>query len=77
LESACAFILRAGSKTLSTWNSCMCHPYIIFGDARRDQPSPEVGIGCAKLGKTAYECDCEHPALRWSLLSRREPPTTA
>jgi hypothetical protein len=25
LESACAFILRAGSRTLSTWNSCACH----------------------------------------------------
>jgi hypothetical protein len=33
LESACAFILRAGSRTLSTWNSCMCHLCIIFGDA--------------------------------------------
>jgi hypothetical protein len=27
-----AFILRAGSRTLSTWNSCACHPCIIFGD---------------------------------------------
>jgi hypothetical protein len=25
LQSACAFILRAGSRALSTWNSCMCH----------------------------------------------------
>jgi hypothetical protein len=25
LESACAFIPRAGSNTLSTWNSCVCH----------------------------------------------------
>jgi hypothetical protein len=47
LESACAFILRAGSRTLSTWNSCMCHLCIIFGDAWRDKLSPEVGIGCA------------------------------
>jgi hypothetical protein len=54
---------------LSTWNSCVCHPYIIFGDAWRDQPSSEVGIGCAKL-----EQDHEHPALRWSLFSRRDPP---
>jgi hypothetical protein len=28
LESTCAFILRAGSTTLSTWNSCACHPCI-------------------------------------------------
>jgi hypothetical protein len=28
LESVCAFILRAGSRNLSTWNSCMCHPCI-------------------------------------------------
>jgi hypothetical protein len=28
LESVCAFILRAGSRTLSTWNSCACHPCI-------------------------------------------------
>jgi hypothetical protein len=53
LESVCAFILRAGSRTLSTWNSCVCHPCIIFGNTQRDQPSPEVCIGCAKLGKTA------------------------
>jgi hypothetical protein len=25
LESTCAFILRAGSRTLSIWNSCTCH----------------------------------------------------
>jgi hypothetical protein len=25
LESACAFILRVGSRTLSTWNSCVSH----------------------------------------------------
>jgi hypothetical protein len=25
LESVCAFFLRAGSRTLSTWNSCTCH----------------------------------------------------
>jgi hypothetical protein len=30
LESACAFILRAGSRTLSTWNSYACHPCIIL-----------------------------------------------
>jgi hypothetical protein len=30
LESVCAFILRAGSRTLSTWNSCACHPCITF-----------------------------------------------
>jgi hypothetical protein len=29
LESACAFILIAGSRTLNTWNSCMCHLCII------------------------------------------------
>jgi hypothetical protein len=32
LESTCAFILRAGSRTLYTWNSCVCHLCIIFGD---------------------------------------------
>jgi hypothetical protein len=32
LESACAFILRAGSRTLSIWNFCTCHLCIIFGD---------------------------------------------
>jgi hypothetical protein len=37
LESACAFILRVGSRTLSTWNSCTCHLCIIFGDAWRDR----------------------------------------
>jgi hypothetical protein len=31
LESTCAFILRVGSRTLSTWNSCTCLPCIIFG----------------------------------------------
>jgi hypothetical protein len=30
LDSVCAIILRAGSRTLSTWNSCMCHPWIIL-----------------------------------------------
>jgi hypothetical protein len=30
LEATCAFILRAGSRTLSTWNSCMCRPCIKF-----------------------------------------------
>jgi hypothetical protein len=30
LESTCAFIIRAGSRTLSTWNSCVCHPCISF-----------------------------------------------
>jgi hypothetical protein len=29
LESVCAFILRAGSRILSTWNSCTCHLCII------------------------------------------------
>jgi hypothetical protein len=53
LESTGAFILRVGSRTLSTWNSWACHLCIIFGDAWRDKPSPEVGIGCAKLGKAA------------------------
>jgi hypothetical protein len=47
LESPCAFILRVGSRALSTWNSCVCHPCIIFGDAWRDQLSPEDSIGCA------------------------------
>jgi hypothetical protein len=53
LESTCAFILKASSQTLSTWNSCMCHLCIIFGDTWRDKPSPEVSIGYAKLGKAA------------------------
>jgi hypothetical protein len=30
LEPACAFTLRLGSRTLSTWNSCSCHLCIIF-----------------------------------------------
>jgi hypothetical protein len=40
-----------GSRTLSTWNSCACHLCIIFVNTQRDQSSPEVGIGCTKLGK--------------------------
>jgi hypothetical protein len=44
LESFCTFILRVGSRTLSTWNSCLCHLCIIFGHARRDKPSPKVGV---------------------------------
>jgi hypothetical protein len=51
LESACAFILRMDSRTLSTRNSCTCHLCIIFGNAWRGKSSPEAGIGCAKLGK--------------------------
>jgi hypothetical protein len=48
LESTCASILRVGSRTPSTWNSCACHPcIIIFGNAQRDQPSLRVSIGCS------------------------------
>jgi hypothetical protein len=31
LESTCAFILRMGSRTLSTWKSCACHLCITTG----------------------------------------------
>jgi hypothetical protein len=39
--------------TSAAGNSCVCHLCIIFVDAQRDKLSPEVGIGCAKLGKAA------------------------